>query len=650
MQLFNPDFALYFLFLFIITFILFATGGIISRFLYSSKSIHFRVFLNLLIGYLFWITLTALYFTKGNSIFILLPVLFLLWIGITGQKPIRYAYPFKTLLKDGKELLKEMWFSLFIFILFAIGHILKNGYIEHDYLFFSNVAFSMKQSGLEGINFGMFPTYLTHPYHYSDLWTTSLITEIFKTNYYHTTIFISIPFLLFIVYSGAIALIKEIGIRFFKHKKLKYTYVYACMIIIICGLDYPFIREYLAGTIGLIQIPKTSIIYAIYILALIFLIRNQLKHAFFVILLLTLLYSQTVFFVLPATGILIFITWWKNYKEGIKYFLYYLAVVGATVGFYYFNSKMSTEASIVSFRTDKIIEGLSTFPIQLIKKTLRFSFIYLPFFILFLLSFKEENFNSILIRLKNSKIFLISAIFLVSGYLFSLVFSRALFIVNQDYAQVLYNGLLPLLAIFGFISLIFTAYDISTVKNIKHLPLKIIMILIVISGLMLQHNRDPRYWGHLKKMEVDQIFYTKLAETLKDNDKIGTYQDFEPPEGHSWFKYNYQLNPVLYRIANFNNNGVYFPECINVNEMDTTKSEHRKYYYNKSPYIRFFDSIKKIETETTPGKAQYLFLKKHKFNYVIFPDNHSVPQELRPLIIDSIVRKDGLRIYKLLND
>lgn len=648
MQLFNPNFFVYFLFLYAITLISFVTGGIISHFLYSSKSSHFRVFLNLLIGYLFWITLTALFFTKGNTIFILVPVSVLLWFTIFGQRSNKYRGKFKTILKDSKELLKETWFLFFIFILFAIKHALANGYIESDYLFFSNVSFSMKQTGLEGINFGMFTSYIVHPYHYSDMWLTSFITEIFNTNYYHTNIFISIPFQLFIVYSGAIALIKEIGIRFFNHVNLKYAYLFACIIIIIGGLDYPFIREYMQGTISLIQIPKTSVIYAIYILALIFLIRNQIKHAFAVVMLLTVLYTQTVFFILPATGILIFILLLKNYKEGSKYLLYYSVIVGSTFFFYYFNSKLNSESSVISFDPKKILDGLSTFPLQLIKKTIRFSFIYFPFFLLFFFSFKKGNFYSLFIRFKSSNLFLITIIFLFSGYFFSLLFSRALLEVNQDYAQVLYNGFLPLMAIFSFTVLIFAAYEMSTAENYKNVFLKVLLFLIIVGGLLLQHHRDPRYWGHLEKMDIDEKFYTKLAKVLKNDDKIATIQNFERPKGSvDWFQYNYQLYPLLRRTANFNNNGVYFPECINVHELDTTKSEHRKYYYKKSPFIHFMDSLKKIDKKTTNDRAQYLFLKKHNFNYVILPDNHRTPFKFKPLISDSIIRNDGLRIYKL---
>jgi len=652
MQLFNPNFIVYFLVLIVFTLISFTTGAVISRFLYSSKSIHFRVFLNLLVGYLFWITLTAFFYTKGNTIFIIIPISVLLLILIFGQRPVVRIYTSKTLLKDSKELFKETWFLLFIFLLFAIKHVVANGYIESDYLFFGNVSYSMKQSGLEGINFGMFTSYIVHPYHYSDMWLTSLITEIFHTNYYQTNIFISIPFLLFIVYSGAIALIKEIGIRFFKQANFKYDYIFAIVIIIIGGLDYPFIREYMGGTIGLIQIPKTSVIYSIYILALIFLMRNQIKQAFFVMMLLTSLYTQTVFFVLPALGILILITLFKNYKEGIKYLLYYLIIVGTILAFYYLNSKLSNETSIISFNSNKLFQGLSTFPIQLIKKTTRFSFIYLPFLLLFLFSFKKDNFYSLFIKLKNSKLFLIIAIFLLAGYIFSLLFSCSLSLVNQDYAQVLYNGVLPLLAVYSLIALIFAAYEISNVKNYQYLFLKIVMLLIIVGGLTLQHHRDPRYWGQIEKINIDEEFYTKLAKTIKDDDKIGTFQNFEPPTNDIyWFQYNYQLYPLLRRMANFRNNGVYFPECINVHELDTTKGEeHRKYYYKKSPFIHFMDSIKRIEMETTIGKVQYLFLKKHNFNYIILPDNHVPPIEVKTLITDSIIRNDGLRMYKLNTD
>lgn len=646
MDIFNPNFVLYFLFLFCLTTFTFFTGGFISRILYVSKTVHLRIFINLLIGFVFWIILTAFYFTKGNSIFLIFPVGFLFWKIIFKQSFTRHKYTIKTILSDSKDLFKEMWFLLFIFILFAIKHIYANGYIESDYLFFGNVSYSMKQSGMEGINFGMFTSYIVHPYHYADMWLTAFITEIFKTNYYLTNVFLSIPFLLFIVYSGTIALVKEIGMRFFDGANLSYTFLYSSFIIVIGGLDYIFIREYMKGTIALIQIPKTSIIYAIYILALIFLLRNKIKHAFFVSLMLTPLYTQAVFFVLPAIGILVCISLFNNYKIGLKYLMYYLAIVLTFFLFYFINSKFSNEASIVSFDESKIFEGLSTFPIQFVKKSIRFIIIYLPFLILFIISIRPDKLRPLINNLKSSRLFLIIITFLLSGYLFSLVFSSALFAVNQDYAQVLYNGFLPLMAILSLTAIIFAVYDLYERKKNNFL-IKIILFFVVGTGLILQHHRDPRYWGQLTKIEVDEKFYQKLAENLKDDDKIGTFQNFESPVEVHWFQYNYQLYPNLRRIANFRNNGVYFPECLNVNEMDTTRSEHRKYYYKKSPFVHFLDSLKKEDKKITSEEGQYLFIKKYEFDYIIIPENIKTPDHVKSVITDSIMRNDGLRVYRL---
>lgn len=646
MELFNPNFVVYFIYLLIFTLMIFITGGIVSRILYVGNSVHVRVFMNLTVGYLFWILLTALYFTKGNTVFLIIPIGFIFYRIIFKVSIPRINYPLKEIVKDSVVLLKEMWFLVGIFVLFAVKHVYSNGYIESDYLFFGNVSYSMKQSGMEGVNFGMFSPYIVHPYHYGDMWLTSLITEIFKTNYYWTNIFLSIPFLLFLVYSGTLALFKEIGNRFFEGIKLNYGFLLSCLIIVIGGLDYLFIREYMAGTIALIQIPKTAVIYIIYLLAFLFLLKNKTRNAFFVILMSVGLYTQTIFYVLPGVGILICILIFKNYKTGLKYLFYYLAIVFTLIFFYYLNSKVASGESVVSFDPSKIFQGLKTFPIQLFKKSIRFVIIYLPFLALFLISIRGNKELSMYRRLKGSRLFIIVFTFLLSGYFFSLFFSRALFIVNQDYAQVLYNGYLPLMAILSMSAIFFAAYDMNIRRN-NYYPLKIFLFVVILSGLALQHHRDPRYWGHLKKFEVDKQFYHELAENLEDDDKIGTFQNFEPPTEVYWFQYNYQLYPNLRRISYFRNNGVYYPECLNVYEMDTTKSEHRKYYYKKAPIIKFIDSLNTGAKNVTPAEAQYLFIKKYEFDYVILPENIKTPDNIKPMIIDSIVREDGLRVYEL---
>lgn len=648
MKLFNPDFTVYFLFLLVLTLLTFVTGGIISYFIYKEGSKYFRVFINLLLGYLFWIIITAIYFTHGDTVLILIPISILFWVLIFGKDKRIRRNEFKLIIKDSLVLLKESWFLLFIFVLFAVKHIIANGVIESDYLDYANVAYSLKLSGLEGTNFGMFTSYFVNPYHYSDLWLIAFITEIFKTNYYHSTIFISVPFLLFMVYSGSIALIKELGIRMFNNFKIKNAFLYATIIIVLVGLDFPVIRNYMAGTTGLIQMPKLSIIYIIYILSIILLLRKQNKYAFFAILLLTSLYSQTIFFILPAVGLLILFEIFKNRNEGLKYLLFYISVVIMFLIFYYVNSRIYNDITPISYSKDKIFEGIASFPVQLIKKTIRFSIVYSPFLILFFLLYPAKNLNLWLNNLKKSNIFLILAGFLIFGFLFSLLFSRTLSIVEQDFAQILTNSLYPLLAIYSFIILMLSLNTLVIKNEHKYLSLKILILSVVLMGVILQYHRDPRYWGYLEKISVDKEFYLKIDSALIDNDKIATFQNFETPSKDTiWFQYNYQLYPNLRRIANFKNNGIYYPECINVCELDTLDSEARKYFYKKSPFIHFFNSLKDKKTEITAGMAQYLFLKKHKFSYVILPNNHKTPDEIKPLIIDSIVRKDRLRLYKL---
>ncbi len=647
MQLFNPDFGLYFLILVLLTVILYLTGGLVFGFLYLSESKYFRVFLNLLSGFIFWITLTALYFTKGNTIFIIIPVSILALRFILGWRLKSYIFPVEGIVKDGKVLLKEAWFLIFIFLLFAYKHILSNGRINDDYLYYSNVAYTLKHTGIEGKNFGMFSVNVISPYHYSDIWFTSLITEIFNTNYYHTIIFLSIPILLFIVYSGSIALIDAIGDRFYNGVKLSGTYLYACCMIIIGGLDYPILRKYMEGYIALIQQPKLSIVYAIFILAIIFLIRNNVKYAFYAVLLLTAFYTPVIFFVLPAVGILILISLFKNYRVGTKYLTYYLVIVLTFVGFYFFNSKFSNVVSPSIFRPNFIIEGLKSFPINFIKKSFRFTIVYLPFLLLFAYYIKD-NFYSRFNNLKSSYSFLIMGIFLLSGYFFSFIFSAAFQLLVEDYTQVLYNGLLPLLAVYCFVILIVTVYEISIKKNKKYVYHKAILLFIIACGFILQLHREPRYWGHLEKIDVDTEFYIKLSKELKNKDRIASYQNFEPPTGYKdWFQHNYKLYPNLNRIANFNNQGVYYPECINVHEMDTTKSVHRKYHYTHSSFIHFLDSSRIINPKITPNEALDLFLKKHDFNYIIYPNKIKVPKEVQILIKDSIIRNDGFRVYRL---
>lgn len=639
---------MYFLILIALVYFSYLLGIFTLSLFKFSKSLHYRILQSIFTGYLTWVSLTAIFFTGGNTILALIPLIVLLWLMIFKVKINKHGNILKIIKTDSLELFKLMWFLLFIFTLFSIKHVLSDGIIEHDYLFYSNVAYTMQETGVEGILFGMYNSPEVHPYHYGDIWITVFISSIFKTNLYHTTIFLTIPFLLFMVYVSAVALIKEIGRLFFNNQNLNFTFLLGGLLIIISGVEYPLLNQYFEGTYGLIQWPKQSMIYVVFVSGIIFILRDQHKHAFLVIMLLLPLYLPTSFFILSATGIVILILLFKNFKKGWKYLLVYSLIIIGIASYYGLNSALSETTTSGSIGIPKFLEGLSSFPEQFAKKLIRYFLLYLPFILLFVLLFYNSDYSLFIRRLKENLQFKIIVVFLISGFVFSLFFSTAFSAVEQDYDQLFYNGVNPFLATLCFILITFFFYKTVALKDFQYVALKIGLVIFITLGITYQYIKHPRYWGNIELIQVEEDFYLQMDRKIENKDKIATFQYFKTKPGWNYRKYYYKLYPLVSRLANFKYNGNYMPECINVHEMDTVNKPKRQSLYNYSYFIHYMDSLRDyINPNLKPGEIQKLFLVEHDFDYVILPKSYNLPIEIIPLIKDSIVKSDGLRVYEL---
>jgi hypothetical protein len=639
--MFNPDFILYLFFLLILISVTFSTGIFFSFFISPNKSFNFRVFFSLVLGYLFWVTTTAIFYTKGKTVLIFIPVIFIFWFyeNLNYLKNQRIA--FRELLPSVIVLIKELWLVGAFFLIFLVKHVISSGEVNYDYLYYSNLSFFLKITGIEGGNLSSL--FQPEPYHYGDLWLNALVSTVFKTNHYHTIIFITVPYLLLVVYSGVVSLIEEIGLKFYGNIKLKLIYLYAGIIFIVAAYNYPFLDKFMEGTENLVQMPKLAIVFFIIILTMIFTIRDEIMNSFFSLILILSLYTPAAFFIWPGIGALILINLFTRDKRKIKYIAFFIIVSILTGMFYYWNSS-TIKSSYQDF--SDIVSGLKLFPEQLVKKTIRFLVTLVPYMILFVFVIYNRNLKYTYKKLVNSVFFKRIILFMASGFIFALLASVSLTYREADHGQLLYNGFAPAISVLSFMVIIFAIYTCKTrINNKTRINLVIVLFLIVFSlfGITL---KNPGFFTNMNRYKVDEKFYSMLASKVHENDKIGFFHDFESTRWEKVWQYNFICLQPMQRYVNIRKDGVFFMECINVNVMDKTYKP-RRYLYDNSQFIHYLDSLSKVNDTLSVNEIRRSYLIDKKFSYLVLPKEFALPDEIGIIVKDTLIRNDGLRIYGL---
>lgn len=317
--LFLPNGIVYFSILFVAFFSTYILGRILSGFIPEIRRIdncYERIFNYLVVGFIFLITFYAVFWTRGNSIFIIAIFLSIIYF-ISKQYSSDRIY--SSVRIKTKEIVSVVLvyglFVLFFGMAYYLFFIRSGGEIWSDYVFYSNVSHLLTVTHVEStVNIFDSENKVAGIYHFSELWFTSFWSNIFSLSYVYVLHLVTYPYLYSLTILGAIVL----GLKFLNNKLAVILLAFSLLFIKpVIFVILPIISKFYIFS-ELAFFPKLVMIDVLFIFSLIHFIRRNINLAFGSLLLLIPFYSTTIAGVLSGLFILVLYISYKQNGLTIK--------------------------------------------------------------------------------------------------------------------------------------------------------------------------------------------------------------------------------------------------------------------------------------------------------------------------------------------
>ena len=247
-----------------------------------------RYFLSQVFGLIVIVTIYALYKTSFNSVFLIVPFLFLFLFRFRKDfykiKALSLAKIFGLQLFVGISLCLVAYYFFYMFM---------DGAVFGDNQFYASIAYSLNKTGIETTNFDWtLSEKSATPYHYTEGWFTALWSKVFQLNTLKTYYLLYIPVFGSTIFIGAFTLAK----RLLKSVKYNFllSFILAFTFLFLQNVDFPFFKVfqnyYHIGS--WFQNIKFSVIYIELLVFVILLLNRNFFAAYISLLLLVPLYSS----------------------------------------------------------------------------------------------------------------------------------------------------------------------------------------------------------------------------------------------------------------------------------------------------------------------------------------------------------------------
>jgi hypothetical protein len=594
-------------------------------------------------GYIISITIFSIIQTgfKTVNIFYILLLLFALWqvLKMPARQEIEKT---NTKLKHVLLLIGSscFFYGLAYYSAYNPGGFIPFNYIDSDYILYAKIAKYISITGQEnGYNhLNLLDSYYNgpEPYHFFDLWGSSLVHYLFGVNHYLGLKLIVYPTFYFLVFIGVICLFQ----------KLSSIKIFLALLIIWFGGFFLVIPElqsikYLQSIGGITTnllnpgLYKLSYFYVFILSA--YLLYKKEHFGLAIICLLGLIIANvitapTILTALFLVIILSFRLKMITKKECYTYLFYLVALSVSLVAFYGITKteRAGLAGAEITSPLALIQESFSTQNLKTQRNIILSSVIYLSilyFPVLFLLFH-----NRALIRIKNLALVFIITSVLISISIWALLFNE----LNSS--QVFYNISTSLINVSAFVLIVASlnngvlsiraASKAGWVLNIL-IALTIVINIINSTNKIHTHHFETHSYEYLKK----------IYETVPTNELIATLKaPNEMEEMHSKYNAVYPLGNYLFLFdRNINS--------VNIGDLDTPIDTTSKMNRNRSYkairdglFFRFsqLDENKSLNRDDLTIK----FLDEFNIKFIIASKDVEVPQILsmnvKSMIADSV--------------
>ncbi len=629
-DVFNPNIILYFI---IITVVYFATF-IFGRTFYlafknknnENNNLNF-VFNSLFTGFIAYITIFALFITRGDSVFLLS---FFLVIYFILTNKLKLKNPFVGISK------REILSTLIVYALFVLIYLLhyyfffirSGGEIFHDFNWYANVTNGLLKSGVESMSWFARNTAPTI-YHYGDMWFTAFWAKLFSANHVYILLLITNTFLISMVILSAYLLFMLLT---FNKKILSF------FLSILLLVFNPILTYFFSYKLQILSHPKFYITALFFIFFAINYYRVGFYRAFPILLLLV------PFNTLVAPGVLSGLFFFSVYSEfKIRKFKLITIFNQYTWQCLFFLVFLILFYGIRTFYTDKSVEFIQLYdnPIVHSLKVFIYESIYaiirvIPIVIILFILKKYRLFDK---KLSNSYFELL--VLVLTGAFFSALTSGVFSAIYIDGIQLAVNYNVIIVGITAFIGFVFVINKISEYKRFKFITYGIILCMVLICAFHIETIVYP-----VNKTNPDEIiFYNKLKQEFdkKKPENFGYFRNYSLPENFDTPASRLRMILPLNEIVHIAPDGYYAPICLSAFEIPEKVVPKFNERHN---------SLLKKYSERQRNRSEYIsrdstivsFIHEMKINYIIFETGSEIPAFLSGKQI--IAEFDGNRIIR----
>ena len=619
-NLYSPIFFGTFLqiaFLFVLIYLL---GHVaLSFFRIKPQNDNVSLFTKLFVGLVFGVTSYAIIKTQFNTIQIISLVIggyFLLSSKKNSFREIKQ----KLFIVEYKQVLCLIFLLFgFYFLAYYQYYISSKGEVFGDFHFYSSVAYVLKTTGVETNNLDWTLSSLSPtPYHYFTHWFVALSSFIFSNTTLLSFYLFFVPIFGTIIFQGALSIACLV-----LDNKNKYTYILCFVLgflfLILQNIYIPFIEiPFLIPWIGSwFYNIKLSIVFILFAMIVIALIKKEYKVAFALNLLSIPLYSTLAPAVLSGSFFLLTYLVLKKQIIPKHYWLHIATLVGIAVfyGLFYWlqrNDISSSGQGIMSITPS----GLLSHTFLTARGFARlFVFGLMPTAVLFLCLFlykKKIDFKNLRKTISNN--FICLFIYIASALFTLFLFIPVFFYFNHDAFQLLINFIDPI-----FIFVVFVLI-LKFIKITAYKMLFTLCITIFYIGLFINNPSIDFYMRNVSMYEfsADDEYFENISLAIKQN-----------PEARFAYFRNYEnrhlmeFKPFLFvpdnGIAHFTSS--YIPMGLSVFEIPDTIDTR----YVRRDQFAFYRYAKNTENLS---KKMLSFIRLHNIKFVIIEYGATYPQEI----------------------
>jgi len=625
--------------------VLFTIGQLLLSYIWPGihkQKNYLKIFLSLLSGFLFCITLYSLFITGMATVNILLIVVFLLLFVefyIIGKRPFKLTLN-KIIfwIPDSKNIIALITLTVIIYS-YESFFVLQNKafpYVTqfYDLNFISGVIEgfnSFKQESGHFNNYVLYDTAYkgTSLYHVTELWFSALLSFAFQIPSILSLLLGTYPVMIIIYITGLLSLFEIFS-------KIKYSHFFLAILMLFCGgMYFDFYNKWpLLGTnfIG-DSFPlsflgrKLLIIYIILTVIVHLIIRKHFSIALIFFWSLISLYSTTLPGVFGATvfflfSILVFKKFFRD-KLGISFNpirigLYFSIFIFSLFLFNYFTYSSidirafnNTSTLKTSFFSPELeIRSYIIIFIETYFRLFVYYFLYIPLFIIF---FRISHKNTFI----KSAFWFYFIMLVVGGGIITSLFS-VLNHPKMNYWQVLYNYFLPVISV--LIIFVFTLC-FEQIKNKKIKAFSLILFSLLCSyqfykitsfATDFKYNKAEFFY---KKTEYSETYIEKVNSIFKTKKHNTLGVQFSGKDIHQ--KNNFE---VTNQFLAYNRNYFYPVDLgkFNCNFSIDKINFFKKEYLLMHPFYRFIEKSKNEGSYTNVENEMLKFVQHYDFiSYMI---------------------------------